>query len=592
MDRLKRFSLKLNSLQRVLLYVAASTWFLAFTASQQRNYQDAWILDGVIWPFLALVVLLMYLLGQERDTRAVAAYASITLVVVALTPGLKYVQPYGTTIDATDHYLMVNTLMQTGGIDPDHTYASIPALHSWLATMGLMGGLSPEWVLKIGLPMLGAVMPLLVYWMTRRAAIPEDMAKYMIAATVLSSFPYFMPNGTGFSLVPLMLVVGVLMVRELHTTSRRGLIAYTILLLIGMFQLIFWHSTTPMLLPIVVGMAAFSPLILWVLGMRDIDLRVAKSVLRISMLAGILFLSYRLLETDRVFQVVLKTAMDLVSNDGETASAVPQRIFEITPSDAILTTLLLHGRALLIYALSGLSFIALWRRRRDFRQYLPFFSYLVLVYAAFVALVVIAAGSGIGYTRFMSASFALSPFFVGLGLWWVEENVFPNLFGRRWIVRIASFGLVGMIIGIWGAEFFNAQPLVPTASSIEPGLNEEYIVWIHAANSAYQERMLHFAETNASPETRFAIDVDGQRQFRRYFGIEASALRGMYLPLHWQQPVDTKKVKIFLLHWPGKAGGLGEKVEYRSVSRLSSLRDTPRWGLIYDNGESFILWIR
>ncbi len=339
-------------------------------------------------------------------------------------------------------------------------------------------------------------------------------------------------------------------------------------------------------------MAAFSPLILWVLGMRDIDLRVAKSVLRISMLAGILFLSYRLLETDRVFQVVLKTAMDLVSNDGETASAVPQRIFEITPSDAILTTLLLHGRALLIYALSGLSFIALWRRRRDFTQYLPFFSYLVLVYAAFVALVVIAAGSGIGYTRFMSASFALSPFFVGLGLWWVEENVFPNLFGRRWIVRIASFGLVGMIIGIWGAEFFNAQPLVPTASSIEPGLNEEYIVWIHAANSAYQERMLHFAETNASPETRFAIDVDGQRQFRRYFGIEASALRGMYLPLHWQQPVDTKKVKIFLLHWPGKAGGLGEKVEYRSVSRLSSLRDTPRWGLIYDNGESFILWIR
>ena len=70
----------------------------------------------------------------------------------------------------------------------------------------------------------------------------------------------------------------------------------------------------------------------------------------------------------------------------------------------------------------------------------------------------------------------------------------------------------------------------------------------------------------------------GRIQLRRYLGILTELRHKLYIPLKWQQEVDPEKIKLFLLHWPGPAGGLGEKVEFRSRAHLQELRETPNWG--------------
>jgi len=159
-------------------------------------------------------------------------------------------------------------------------------------------------------------------------------------------------------------------------------------------------------------------------------------------------------------------------------------------------------------------------------------------------------------------------------------------------LHVSSAALVTLLLTATLVDFFSFQPLVPKVQDPDSAVSEDYLVWLHAVNTAYQERMMTFAENYTSPDTRFAMDITGQKQFMRYFGSRTSIRRGLYLPLYRQSKIAPQDVGLFLLHWPGPAGGLGEKVDYRSTAHLQQLRETPKWGLVYDNGESFILWIR
>ena len=62
---------------------------------------------------------------------------------------------------ATEHYTMVRSLMETGRVVENHTYSSIAAMHSWLASFGLTSGLPDTTTIKTGLPLTGVLMPLL-----------------------------------------------------------------------------------------------------------------------------------------------------------------------------------------------------------------------------------------------------------------------------------------------------------------------------------------------------------------------------------------------------------------------------------------------
>jgi hypothetical protein len=272
--------------------------------------------------------------------------------------------------------------------------------------------------------------------------------------------------------------------------------------------------------------------------------------------------------------------------------AIPQRLFEITPLDALRVAAILHGRDLLLFGLMGLGLLVVWRYRARWERLLPFYAYFLLIVGIFGGLVVAAIATGTGYERFLLVPLTLSPFFAGPLLWWLDKRLWAGKPLGRWLVRLLASGFVLVATGILIIDFFRYQPLVPRAQAITPDASSEYVLWLHSVNSGYQRRMLSFAETHTEAQTRFAVDIAGQRQFMRYFGLQTAARRGLYLPLQWREPVDPSKVNLFLLHWPGLAGGLSEQVEFRSAAKLTELRNTPGWGLVYDNGESFILWVR
>lgn len=577
---------QINRGQRLLLYGATCLWFMAMVLAEQRNYQDSWILEDIFWPFVILIALFLWNLSVEDDNRIVALLCAWTLSIVNLVPALKYQQPYGTTVDSTIHYSMTQSLAETGRVVADHTYAFIPGMHAWLASLALTTGVPAADAIKFGLPLTGGIMPLLVYWMCHRVQMPTGLAKYTIGLTCLTTYSYFEPNGTGFTLVPLVMLLGVLVLRAYYTPSTSGKFKYTLIALIGLTQLTIWHSTTPMVLPLILATASLTPVAVWLTRFSARNFKLTSFFLGMALLAGVFFLGYRIIQGDPVFEKVASILYELATAEEAPPSVVPQRVFQITLFDIARVFLLMYGREALMVGLTGLGILAIWKNRVEWEPLLHFYAYLLVIFGVFGVLFLV------GYQRFRLPSLAVSPFIAGPGLWWLSRRVLFRLLRNRQLVTLIWSGLIVLLVGFTVVQFFKYQPLVPKAKSISPGFPDEYLVWLHNTNTAYQQRALYFAETRTDPHARFAIDYRGRQQFRRYFGGQATRRRRLDLPLHWNEPVDATKIELFLLHWSGPAGGFSEKVEFRSGVKINELRNTPGWGLIYDNGESFILNIR
>ena len=58
--------LKLNRFQRLLLFGFVTLWFFSAVISEQRNYQDSWILEGVFWPFVGFIIVFLVVLEIIR----------------------------------------------------------------------------------------------------------------------------------------------------------------------------------------------------------------------------------------------------------------------------------------------------------------------------------------------------------------------------------------------------------------------------------------------------------------------------------------------------------------------------------------------
>ncbi|HEX9115324.1 MAG TPA: hypothetical protein VGA61_04595, partial [Anaerolineae bacterium] len=280
----------------------------------------------------------------------------------------------------------------------------------------------------------------------------------------------------------------------------------------------------------------------------------------------------------------------LVMHQDTAATVVPPRLFQITALDIVRVALVIQGRDGVMIALLGLGALVVWLNRERWPNLLPFFVFWFLI-AVLYLIMITAAVTGLDYDRFLIVPVAISPFFAGAAGWWLQSKLLAWQGGRLVFGRsLWAIGIVALV-AIWMTEFYNFQPLIPKARALKPGTQGEYIVWVQAVNTAYQQRMLTFAEGATGPNTRFATDLTSQREFWRYFGFDAGIRRGLVLPLHWQVPLDDR-IKFYLLHWPGPSGPLGEQVEDRSTAKISELRSTPNWSLVYDNGQSFILKIR
>jgi hypothetical protein len=579
----------LNRFQRILLLVSVTVWFLFIALSVQRNYQDSWILEGILWPFIGFIIVFGFVLWTEHDNKWVAILCSWTVVVILLIPSLKYKQLYGQSIDSVVHYRMVYDLMTTGN-PTNNIYRAIAGVHSWLASMGLTSGLSAVDIVKLGMPLAGGILPLLYYWICQRIRLPRDITKYVLSLSCLATYPCQLLTGTGFSLVPLIMLFGILLVREYYCTSKSELFIYTILALIVLIQLTIWHPTTPLILLIILVSLSLTPVLVWLVTDRTKKVSINLRYLRMSLLAVILIIGYHTIEADLVFKVIFSRLYQLVIAENFSAAIIPASLFKLTFIEALKVYLVMYGREALLFILALFGLILIIHYRKFFNQLLSSYAYWSLIIFTFIAAIPLSF-VGIDFRRLIWIPLAISPFFAGIVLWWWHQKWIRKGKYYQWLSKVVGLMLALVAVGIFMVEFYGYQPLVPKSNTLTPETPNEYVVWVHLVNTAYQQRMITFAETFSGPEMAFDIDVFGNRQYIRYYGGIGN--RGLYLPLApnmgWVDNRNTDAKTLFLLHWPGVAGGFGEQVKYRSVKNLAELRDTFGWGMIYDNGESFIL---
>lgn len=577
----------LDRCQRLMLLAGAAVWLLAAAANQRRDWQDEWILADIVLPYVGFVTVATIVLLLEQDNRVIAITSSAVAAVLLILPAVKYVQPYGITVDAVTHLQTVVTLLQEGHMSSSATYAAIPGIHAVLAETGLLSGLPAEALIGYVLPLVNALMPLFMYFLMRRTGMPEETIKPTVLISCFAVIPGFRPNGSAFAVLPLFLVLSAVLLFVYYSSSRQERAAYCLVAIIGTLQLIIWHSTTPFMLAASLLIASFSP---WLIGRRSLVRPrwiIMAEIVLFALFSLLTTLVYHWLVNDRVWRAVLATVQVLGATEQEIVSAVPQRMFEISLLDRVIVAFMIHGRDGVLAACAAAGCIVILFHRKQWQKQLPLYAFFLLSALAFCLAVLYSVG-GAGYRRFTLAPIAMSPLFVAPLFWWAPHVTRNRVFVDKFTL-LARTTIVVTLAAAWTAQVYVCQPLVPTAENLLPGGSNDTLLWLQEVNTRYQKDMIEFVQQHTSPTTSIAADIVSKRQYERYFGPQVIGPHRFFQIKRQDQWLHTDDVDLVLLHRPGRAGSYGEQVEIRSGDAIEAWRD--RWGfnLVYDNGQSFVV---
>jgi hypothetical protein len=579
----------LDRLTRLLVFAAAVTWLMAVVLMQQRSYQDGWILEGIVAPFAGFLLVAALLIRAEKDDRYAAWLCAVTVALVSLVPSLKYREPYGTTLDAGVHFALVRDIMATGRIPVDHSYATIPGMHAWLASLGVLAGVSPALAVKIGLPLQAGFVPLFVTWLSRRFALPPRLTRLNMVLSCFTIFEAYVAYGTGFSLVPFLMILGVLAVREFVAVSPALRRRYLLVSLLFLAQVLVWHSSTPLVLAAVLAAASLTPLLVWLTGTGPRRPRLAMTFAWFAVLTCVTFMLYHGLLNDPVHNAVVGVVRSALGLQERVQKLVPPRFFEITMGQRLQIAAVLHGRDLAIAGLAGLGTCVVWARRRAWAAALPLYVFALLVCAAHVAMLVTAL-IGVNYLRFTLGPVIVAALLAGPAVWALETAWQTRTARSAWwrpLGRVGSTVGVIALAAITVVQVLRCQPLVPKVA-VDLG-EREYVLWVHEVNTAYKWHLLQFAAAHTQPDTSWATDYHTRSQYIRYLGYPGRASRYLEYPLLERTPPEGIRSPLLILHRVGRAGGYAEQVEMRTRASIQELSLREGWGRVYDNGESFMI---
>jgi hypothetical protein len=579
--------LVLDRQQRLMLLAAAALWLLAAAAYQRRDWQDEWILADILLPYVGFVVVSAIVLLMEPDDKVVAIASSTLAAVLLIIPAVKYVQPYGITVDAVTHLQTVATLLQDGHMPPSATYAAIPGMHAVLVEAGLLSGLSAESLIIYVLPLVNALMPLFMYFLMQRTGMPAETIKPTVLLACLAVVPGFRPNGSAFAILPLFLVLSAVVLCVYYSSTRHERAAYCAVAILGIGQIVIWHSTTPFMLFLALLLASLSP---WLIGRRLLVRPrwvITAEIALFALLTLVVTVIYHWIVNDRVWLALVYSLQVLTATEQEIVSAVPRRIFEIGLLDRAAVAFVIHGRDAMLAACAAAGCLVILFHRKQWSRQMPLYAFFLLSAIAFCMAVLYSVG-GAGYRRFTLAPIAISPLFAAPLFWWTPQ--FKR--GRILLPRLAlpARGVLAvMLLAAWTAQVYVCQPLVPAAKNLVPGGSDDTLLWLQEVNTRYQKQMLYFVGEHAEEKTPVAADIMTKRQYERYFGPQAVSNHRFFQIKRQDQWLPTSDVDLVLLHRPGRAGSYGEQVEIRSADAIDAWRQRRGFNLVYDNGHSFVL---
>jgi hypothetical protein len=565
-----------------------SIGFLFSIIFNQRNYQDTWILDGIVFPTAIFVFFFLVAETFTQDNKKLVILSAAFLAVINLVPGIKY-PLFCNVFDAPAHFRFTNEIASLGYIPENERlseqYAGNPGMHIFMACISIVSGISTNDVLRLIVPALSGLAPFIIYFITKDR-LDNTIQRYVILA---SSFPIvqrYMTYGTSLAMLPYILLIAIF-VRNIFTkTNKRTL---WLLFVVLSFNLIISHAITSLFVCTILIVTLF--ILKFIEIMRKSTLRwfQVNNLIVPSLLYVVLLVAWWMYAS--AFN--LNTLGDLIRSIfvGETEAPVPTRFHRIQflPQLQVLAVFHLRDAIIGLLTIFGLFIFLRKSRRNELDEKIEtFYVYIIVILATFALFLSFEFVSGFGsieYGRFIAYAMPLFVLLVGLALWRLDK--FLNTICVKPGVRNLAFAsFLFILVSSCLIQFYRFQPLVPRSNVLSTDLPEnEYLVYFGVVNTIFQTEMISFAGTH-SHGARIASDLVTRHQIYGFSGPSFFSRHTYFSPL---VPNQNRNLgwDLFLLH-TAEAGGLSEPAEYRTRERIENLR-LKAGNLIYDNGESFII---
>lgn len=561
--------------------------FFSTVFLNQRNYQDVWILQGIVVPTAIFIFFFLVAETFIEENKKVVILAAFLLAALNMVPGLKY-QLFSGVFDAPSHFRFTDQIASLGYIpENEHIseqYSGNPGMHIFMASISIISGISTNDVFRFIIPAMSGLVPFIIYFITKDI-LDNTTQRYVIIA---SSFPIvqrYIAYGTSLAIIPYFLLIAIFIHSVFTKMNKR---TFLLIFAILSFNVIISHAITSLFVCfLLVGMLII---------LKSLEIMRRKSLGRVqvstlvapSLLYVVLFFTWWANTSSYNLNTLVDLTRTLLVGD-PTRTPVPTRFHSLSLLPRLQVLAAFHLRDGIIGMLSLFGLFVFLRKLRlnevsDKTE--TFYKFLIVLLSNFALFLFFEFVSGFGsieYGRFIIYALPLCVFLVGLTLWRLCK--FLNGISVKPIIRNLAFAsFLFILLSSCLIQFYRYQPLVPRSNVLSKDLPEnEYLVYFGVVNTIYQIEMISFAEMHFSNGS-IASDVTTRYQIYGFSDPSFFSRHVWHSPL---KPNQSPKWDLFLLHTV-KAGHLSEKAEYRTRERIENLR-LEAGNIIYDNGESFIV---
>lgn len=569
------------------LYILVTVSFLFIVRFHERGYQDAWVLDGILFPTMIFIFVSIVVETLVSDNRLTAIVASSFVAVLSVIPGLKY-QIFVGCYDSVIHYGHVELLLSLGRVPQTGYYASlysdVPGMHLFTSSLSLVSGISVNEIFRFILPATYVLIPLTIFFITE-GILDKTVQRHIIIA---SSFPIvigYIIVGTSFALILYLLFIAIFLRRAF---TRKNKTAYSAVLLILAFTLIMSHAVTSLfLLFVLVGM------LLVLKFAKSLSKRFPSRSLISDYVLASFFFSVLLMTwwtfRANIYLGSLAGFIERIFFTEVASTPIPSRFFAIPLVAQLQVLTVLHLRDVIvgIVSLFGLLVILKQLKRGELTEKIKnFYLHLLLFFGIISAPLFFQFAFQFGeleYNRFINYVIVFTPLLVGLALWRLDKyfaRALKNTLNRKILYILILFMLFLPCL----IQTYRFQPLIPKANVLSEDLpSEKYLFDVRLANTVYQREMIAHAERYSPTNARIASDVITRFQIH---GFTDPSFASNHI---WYSPLENQNLTwdLFLLHMDERAGPFNEKAEYHTKERIDEFRETGN--IIYDNGISVIV---
>lgn len=553
-----------------------------------RDYQDNWILEGLEIPFAVFMLTNVIYFLTENDSKWLVLLATLSRVIGGLVPNLKYEWFLGTAADQNVQFRLARFLCDSGNVESGFAYSETPIMHIFLASYSKITGISLLHSFKYLPAISWLIYPIMMYSIINKIFPKQEKSSLMRYALLFSSIPInshlsYTVSGTLFGSLLVFLFLS-----EFLKASKTNTRQHIVLALVFSLTLVMSHFISSILLLLGFLMVFLADRIFKIFQFGSFGVRFSILLTTLNSAWIMIQLNNATVFAEAIELTLGNFVRGIIGVEPRiwSPTGIRFRLFELSFLDSLRVLTVFHGGDVIVLLVAALGIVA--ARRLHSSKPLKFLSLYFLLLWLFVPLqLVLTAGTAglIQYFRVVRHTLVICPIFGAVLLYYIDKRV------CRKKPLVSTILLLAIALGT--VQMYGCQLLLPSSSAISESLpSDEPVVFLGMVgiNSIYQRSMIRHIEKYASEEMQLASDYMTRNQIIGLADYEFSVSQVVnYNPLSKLVDENTRQTNynIFLIHFPGKAGGLAERAEIRTEKLI--LETVLNSSTLYTNGESCVL---